>query len=111
MKTWPPLLTNALSGETKEDTKTAAYAADGVALDGADAEGKVVLIHSMRNLGRSWLEWGEFQQECSSRMTAFANTKRKKALGIEKFQNVNQRKNAGLSQVLQRECMMPQTSF
>ena len=42
--------TNALSGDTKEDTKTATCDADVMAL-GADAEEKVVLIHSMRNLG------------------------------------------------------------
>ena len=44
--------TNALSGDTKEDTKTATYDADGVAL-GADAEGKIVMIHSMKKLGGS----------------------------------------------------------
>ena len=43
---------NALSGESKEDAKTATYDADGVAL-GADAEDKAVLLHSMKNLGDS----------------------------------------------------------
>ena len=40
--------TNALSGDTKEDTKTATYDADGVAL-GVDTEEKIVMIHSMKN--------------------------------------------------------------
>ena len=39
--------TNALSGESKEDVKTATYDANGVAL-GADAEDKAVLAHSMK---------------------------------------------------------------
>ena len=43
--------THALSGDTKEDTKTATYNADGVAL-GADAEGKIVMIHSIKKIGR-----------------------------------------------------------
>ena len=43
---------NALSGESKDDAKTATYDADGVAL-GADAEDKAVLLHSMKNLGDS----------------------------------------------------------
>ena len=44
--------TNTLSRETEDNTKTATYDADGVAL-GTDAEEEVVLIHSMKNLGGS----------------------------------------------------------
>ena len=111
---------NALSGDTKEDMKTATYDADGVAL-GVDAEEKVVLIDSMRNLGGSLrrlenkitvlVGMGRNPTEVLSRTTAFANTKRKKLQVSRSFKNVNQMKNARLSRVFQRECMMPQTSF
>ena len=112
--------TNALSGDTKEDTKTATYDAHCVAM-GADAEERIVLIHSIKNWEdhcvaqkirlRPWLGWAAIQQECSSRTTAFANKKRKKLQELRSFKNVNQMKNVRLSRVFQTECVMPQTFF
>ena len=87
--------TNALSGETNEDTKTATYDADGVAL-GADAEGKIFMIHSMRNLGGSlrrpenkiaaMVGMGSNPTGVLITDDSFYQHDKEKAQGIEKFQ-------------------------
>ena len=112
---------NALSGESKDDAKTATYDADGVAL-GADVEEKIVVINSMRNLGGSLCR---LENKIAALVGMGSNPtgvlitddivcqheKEKKLQVSRSFKNVNQMKNARLSRVFQRECMMPQTSF
>ena len=84
------------------------YDADGVAL-GADAEERIVLIHSMKNLGGSLrrpknkiaalVRMGSNPTGVLITDGSFCQQEKEKAPGIETFQNVNQMKNVRLSPV------------
>ena len=90
--------TNVLSGDAKEDIKMATYNADSVAL-GADAEEKIVLIHSMRNLGGSLRRpknkiaalfgMGSSPTGVLIVDDSFCVPEKEKAPGIKKFQKCN----------------------
>ena len=109
--------TNALSGDAKEDLKMATYDADSVAL-GADAEEKIVLIHSMRNLGGSLrrpknkiaalVGMGSSPARVLIVDDSFCVPEKEKAPGLEKMRNVILMRNALLSRASQKDCMMHQ---
>ena len=85
---------NALSGDTKKDTKTAIYDADGVAL-GADSEEKIVMIHSKKMGGSlrrpenkiaALVEMGSNPTGVLITDDSFCRHEKEKAPGIKKFQ-------------------------